>query len=130
MTPTPHTGSSDVSGTDRQLVLLMAHAVSQPLRLNDHTEASLSVYAVFWSVAASEGRTQVEVAESTGLSSKTVSRVISHIGMARDGLGWIKQVLDEDDRRVRRLYLSSRGKTLLGRMLRDMKNIGKHRIRG
>jgi len=98
--------------------------------LNDHTEASLSVYAVFWSVAASEGRTQVEVAESTGLSSKTVSRVISHIGMARDGLGWIKQVLDEDDRRVRRLYLSSRGKTLLGRMLRDMKNIGKHRIRG
>ncbi len=124
MKPSPHaSGAAKVSGTDRQLVVLMAHAISQPLRLVDQTDASLSVYAVFWSVAAKEGRTQVEVAASTGLSTKTVSRVISQIGMARDGLGWIKQVLDEDDRRVRRLYLSSEGKTFLGRMLRDMKNV-------
>jgi DNA-binding MarR family transcriptional regulator len=126
MTPTPHPASAQVSGTERQLVVLLAHAFSQPLRLIDHSEASLSVYALFWAVAAHEGRTQVEIAKVTGLSSKTVSRVVSHIGMARDGLGWVKQVLDEDDRRVRRLYLSSRGKNLLRRMLRDMKDFGRN----
>lgn len=107
---------------------MLAHAMSQPLRLVDHSEASLSLYAVFWAVAAREGRTQVEIADATGLSSKTVSRVVSQIGMARDGLGWVKQVLDEDDRRVRRLYLSSRGKNLLRRLLRDMKNIGRSNL--
>jgi DNA-binding MarR family transcriptional regulator len=125
MTPTPNSGPADVSGTDRQLVIFMAHAISQPLRLAGHSEGSLSVYAVFWSVAAHEGRTQVEIADATGLSAKTVSRVISRIGMAREGLGWIKQINDEDDRRLRRLFLSRKGKTLLGRMLRDMKNVGK-----
>ena len=125
MASSTKSGTASVSGTDRQLVILVAHAISQPLRLIGNTEVSLSVYAVFWSVAALEGRTQVQIADATGLSSKTVSRVISHIGMARDGLGWVKQVLDEDDRRVRRLFLSRKGKTLLARMLRDLKNIGK-----
>ena len=126
MTPTPNTGPANVSGADRQLTIFMAHAFSQPLRVPGLAEASLSSYAVFWSVAKLEGRTQVEIANDTGLSAKTVSRVISLLGMAREGLGWIKQVPDEDDRRLRRLFLSSKGKMLLGRMLKDIKNLSKN----
>jgi len=102
----------------------MAHAFSQPLRIVSQGEASLSSYAVFWCVAAREGRTQVQVASETGLSAKTVSRVITQLGTTRGGAGWIKQAADEQDRGVRRLYLSRKGKLLHGRMLKDLKNMG------
>ena len=105
--------------------MFLAHAYSQPLRLTGNNGASLSSYAVFWNVAAHEGRTQVEVAKETGLSAKTVSRVIRHLGAARGGLGWIKQVPDEDDRRLRRLYLSPKGRSLHGRMLKDLRKLSK-----
>lgn len=121
----PNTSSGQAARTERQLTVFLAHAFSQPLRVVGHQEASLSSYAVFWCVAAHEGRTQVEVANETGLSAKTVSRVISHLGSTRDGLGWIRQVADEDDRRRRRLFLSRKGKSLLGRMLKDIQKIGK-----
>jgi DNA-binding MarR family transcriptional regulator len=101
----------------------MAHASSQPVRLVGQSEASISSYAVFWCVAAHEGRTQVEVANETGLSAKTVSRVIAHLGTTRDGLGWIKQVSDDNDRRLRRLFLSRKGKTLHGRLLKDLRKL-------
>jgi DNA-binding MarR family transcriptional regulator len=113
-----------------RLTVFVAHALSQPLRLASETEATLSSYAVFWCVAAREGSTQVEVAQDTGLSAKTVSRVVSHLGNSRNGLGWIRQVADEDDRRLRRLFLSRKGKSLHNRMLKDLKNFGKTASRG
>lgn len=101
----------------------MAHAISQPLRMLGQSEASLSTYAVFWCVAAKEARTQVEVAKATGLSTKTVSRVISRLGMGEQGLGLVRQMRDKGDRRRKRLVLSSKGRTLLKRMLSDLRNI-------
>lgn len=100
---------------------MMAHAFCLPLKLIGKSDSSLSSYAVFWSVAAREGRTQVQVAHDTGLSAKTVSRVIAHLGAARNGLGWIRQVADEDDRRLRRLFLSRKGKSLHSRLLKELR---------
>jgi DNA-binding MarR family transcriptional regulator len=56
----------------------------------------------------------------TGLSAKTVSRVISQLGETRGGRGWIKQVFDESDRRVRRLSLSRKGKNVHARLMKDL----------
>jgi len=121
MTATQKPAQASGSDPDTRLAIFVAHALSQPLRLAGETEATLSSYAVFWCVAAREGRTQVEVANDTGLSAKTVSRVVSHLGDSRRGLGWIRQVADEGDRRLRRLFLSRKGKSLLSRMLKDLK---------
>jgi DNA-binding MarR family transcriptional regulator len=111
-----------VSGviSERAMTGLFSRAFSQPLKLLGQTEASLSSYAVFWCVASNDGATQIEVAQLTGLSAKTVSRVISQLGETRGGRGWIKQVFDESDRRVRRLSLSKKGKNLHMRMLEDL----------
>ena len=106
--------------SDRAMTGLFSRAFAQPLRLLGQTEASLSSYAVFWCVAFNEGSTQVEVAKSTGLSAKTVSRVISQLGETPEGRGWIKQSYDAKDRRVRRLSLSRKGKTVQKQMMRDL----------
>lgn len=99
----------------------MMHAYSQPRRVARKAGVAVSSYAVFWSVALQEGRTQVEIAEETGLSTRTVSRVIANLGGMRNGLGWIRQVTDDDDRRVRRLFLSAKGRSLHTRMLKDLR---------
>lgn len=99
---------------------LFSRAFSQPLKLLGQTEASLSSYAVFWCVAFNNKATQVEVANLTGLSPKTVSRVISQLGESRGGRGWIAQTFDETDRRVRRLSLSKKGKKVHSRLMKDL----------
>jgi DNA-binding MarR family transcriptional regulator len=106
--------------SERAMTGLFSRAFSQPLKLLGQTEASLSSYAVFWCVASHESPTQVEVAALTGLSAKTVSRVISQLGETRGGRGWIKQVFDESDRRVRRLSLSKKGAKVHARMMQDL----------
>ena len=106
--------------SERAMASLFARAFSQPLKLLGQTEASLSSYAVFWCVASNDGSTQVEVANLTGLSAKTVSRVISQLGETRDGRGWIRQQFDDADRRVRRLSLSRKGKTVHTRLMKDL----------
>ncbi len=123
MSPSASNGSANKRRSEKRLIAFIAHAFSQPVRVIDKGEGSLSCYSVFWSIAAHEGRTQVEIAELTGLSAKTVSRVVAHLGTTRGGLGWIKQVFDEDDRRLRRLFLSHRGKSVLARLLRDFSNV-------
>lgn len=99
---------------------LFSRAFAQPLKLLGQSEASLSSYAVFWCVAFNDMATQVEVANLTGLSAKTVSRVISQLGETRGGRGWIRQVFDASDRRVRRLTLSRKGKAMHARMMKDL----------
>jgi DNA-binding MarR family transcriptional regulator len=106
--------------SERAMTGLFARAFSQPLKLLGQTEASLSSYAVFWCVAFNDGATQVEVSRLTGLSAKTVSRVISQLGEARNGRGWIRQEFDEQDRRVRRLSLSKKGRTVYARLMKDL----------
>jgi len=106
--------------SERAITGLFARAFSQPLKLLGQTEASLSSYAVFWCVAFNEGATQVEVSRLTGLSAKTVSRVISQLGETREGRGWIRQEFDEQDRRVRRLSLSKKGKAVHARLMKDL----------
>jgi DNA-binding MarR family transcriptional regulator len=106
--------------SERAMTGLFSRAFSQPLKLLGQTEASLSSYAVFWCVASNDGATQIEVAQLTGLSAKTVSRVISQLGESRGGRGWIKQVFDESDRRVRRLSLSRNGEKVHARMMEDL----------
>ena len=106
--------------SDRAMTGLFSRAFAQPLRLLGQSEASLSSYAVFWCVAFNEGSTQVEVAKSTGLSAKTVSRVISQLGETPEGRGWIKQSYDARDRRVRRLSLSRKGKSVQRQLMRDL----------
>lgn len=106
--------------TERALTGLFSRAFSQPLKLLGQTEASLSSYAVFWCVASNDGATQVEIANLTGLSAKTVSRVISQLGETRGGRGWIKQAFDDTDRRVRRLSLSKKGQKVHARLLADL----------
>lgn len=110
--------------SEREMTGLFSRAFSQPLKLLGQTEASLSSYAVFWCVASNDGATQVEVAKLTGLSAKTVSRVISQLGESRGGRGWIKQVNDETDRRVRRLTLSRKGKNVHSRLMKDLNSFG------
>jgi len=99
---------------------LFSRAFSQPLKLLGQTEASLSSYAVFWCVADNDLATQVEVARSTGLSAKTVSRVISQLGETRGGKNWIRQVADGSDRRVRRLSLTRKGRQVHARLIKDI----------
>ena len=110
--------------SEREMTGLFSRVFSQPLKLLGQTEASLSSYAVFWCVASNEGATQVEVANMTGLSAKTVSRVISQLGETRGGRGWIKQVFDDSDRRVRRLSLSRKGKNIHSRLMKDLVGFG------
>jgi DNA-binding MarR family transcriptional regulator len=105
---------------ERAMTGLFSRAFSQPLKLLGQTEASLSSYAVFWCVAFNDKATQVEVAKLTGLSPKTVSRVISQLGETRGGRGWITQTTDETDRRVRRLSLSRKGKNVHARLMKDL----------
>ena len=111
--------------SERAMTGLFSRAFSQPLKLLGQTEASLSSYAVFWCVASNESPTQIEVAQLTGLSPKTVSRVISQIGETRGGRGWIKQEFDESDRRVRRLSLSKKGAKVHTRMMEDLARFSK-----
>jgi DNA-binding MarR family transcriptional regulator len=118
MTKKPIRASEIMS--ERAMTGLFSRAFSQPLKLLGQTEASLSSYAVFWCVASNDGATQVEVAKLTGLSAKTVSRVISQLGESRGARGWIKQVADETDRRVRRLTLSRKGKSVHSRLMKDL----------
>jgi DNA-binding MarR family transcriptional regulator len=106
--------------SERAMTGLFSRAFSQPLKLLGQTEASLSSYAVFWCVAFNENSTQIEVANMTGLSAKTVSRVISQLGETRGGRGWIKQKFDDTDRRVRRLSLSRKGKAVHTRLMKDL----------
>jgi DNA-binding MarR family transcriptional regulator len=112
--------------SDRAMTGLFSRAFAQPLRLLGQTEASLSSYAVFWCVAFNEGSTQVEVAKATGLSAKTVSRVISQLGETPEGRGWIKQSSDSRDRRVRRLSLSRKGKSVQKQMMRDLQQFNEN----
>jgi DNA-binding MarR family transcriptional regulator len=116
--PTPLNASEAMS--ERAMTGLFSRAFSQPLKLLGQTEASLSSYAVFWCVAFNDGATQVEVANMTGLSAKTVSRVISQLGETRGGRGWIRQAFDDSDRRVRRLSLSRKGKNVHTRLMKDL----------
>jgi DNA-binding MarR family transcriptional regulator len=111
--------ASDVI-SERAMTGLFSRAFAQPLKLLGQTEASLSAYAVFWCVAFNDKATQVEVASMTGLSAKTVSRVISQLGENRSGRGWIKQIFDDSDRRVRRLSLSRKGKAVHARLMKDL----------
>jgi DNA-binding MarR family transcriptional regulator len=112
--------SASEAMSERALTSLFSRAFSQPLKLLGQTEASLSSYAVFWCVASNEGSTQVEIAKMTGLSAKTVSRVISQLGETRGGRGWICQKFDDNDRRVRRLSLSKKGKNVHARLIKDL----------
>ena len=106
--------------SDRAMTGLFSRAFAQPLKLLGQPEASLSSYAVFWCVAFNEGSTQVEVARLTGLSAKTVSRVISQLGDTTGGRGWIRQATDATDRRVRRLSLTREGKRVHRRLVKDI----------
>jgi DNA-binding MarR family transcriptional regulator len=101
---------------------LFSRAFSQPLKLLGQNDASLSSYAVFWCVADNQGTTQVDVARRTGLSPKTVSRVISLLGETRQGRGWIKQDFDATDRRIRRLKLSRKGRLVHQKMIEDIQD--------
>jgi DNA-binding MarR family transcriptional regulator len=116
--PKPLSASDAMS--ERAMTGLFSRAFSQPLKLLGQTVASLSSYAVFWCVAFNNDATQVEVAQMTGLSAKTVSRVISQLGETRGGRGWIRQAFDESDRRVRRLSLSRKGKNVHARLMKDL----------
>jgi len=106
--------------SERAMTGLLRRAFSQPLKLLGQSDASLSSYAVFWCVADNEGTTQVEVARRTGLSAKTVSRVISLLGETKQGRGWIRQEFDPTDRRIRRLSLSRKGKSVHRKLLDDI----------
>jgi DNA-binding MarR family transcriptional regulator len=108
--------------SERAMTGLFSRAFSQPLKLLGQTEASLSSYAVFWCVASNDMATQVEVSRLTGLSAKTVSRVISLLGENRGGRGWIRQVPDDSDRRIRRLTLSAKGRAVHSRLIKDLEN--------
>jgi DNA-binding MarR family transcriptional regulator len=106
--------------SERAMTGLFARAFSQPLKLLGQSEASLSAYAVFWCVAFNNDASQVEIANLTGLSAKTVSRVISQLGETRNGRGWIRQTSDDNDRRIRRLSLSRKGKAVHSRLMQDL----------
>jgi len=105
---------------ERAMTGLFSRAFSQPLKLLGQGDAALSSYAVFWCVAHNPGSTQVEVSQFTGLSAKTVSRVISLLGETTKGRGWIRQEFDPRDRRLRRLYLSRKGSNVHRKMLDDL----------
>ncbi len=109
--------------SERAMTGLLRRAFSQPLKLLGQSDASLSSYAVFWCVADNEGTTQVEVARRTGLSAKTVSRVISLLGETKQGRGWIRQEFDPADRRIRRLSLSRKGRNVHRKLLEDISDL-------
>lgn len=119
--PVKSAANREFLGPEQQLALFVSHAMSQPPRLLGQSETSLSVYAVFWCIASRQGLTQVKLAAATGLSTKTVSRAVSRLGM--NDMGLVRQIRDREDGRLKRLILSSKGKTLLARLLGDLKKI-------
>lgn len=116
--------------SERAMTGLLRRAFSQPLKLLGQSDASLSSYAVFWCVADNEGTTQVEVARRTGLSAKTVSRVISLLGETKQGRGWIRQEFDAADRRIRRLSLSRKGRNVHRKLLEDISGFSAEIVNG
>jgi DNA-binding MarR family transcriptional regulator len=120
MTEKPQVIEASAVMSERAMTGLFSRAFAQPLKLLGQPEASLSSYAVFWCVAHNDGATQIEVARATGLSAKTVSRVISQLGENRGGRGWIRQKTDDADRRVKRLSLSRKGKAVHARLMKDL----------
>jgi len=121
--PTKNVSATQVL-SERAMTGLFSRAFAQPLKLLDQPEASLSSFAVFWCVAFNEGSTQIEVARQTGLSAKTVSRVISQLIDAAGGRGWIEQRVDAQDRRARRLHLTDEGKRVHRQLVSDIQAFG------
>ena len=78
-------------------------------------ETGLSDVATFWCISCSEGINQAGVANLVGVSQKVMSKIIYYYGS--DGLGWIDQRIDNNDRRSKLLYLSKEGKNIRKQMV-------------
>lgn len=78
-----------------------------------------AVHCVFW-VALNEGKTQVDLRNSTGMSSSSASRNLAYLSkhhrLGKEGLGLIEWVENPADRRAKLLYLTPRGRDVIGQL--------------
>ena len=86
------------------------------MRLFDR-EVPAQVLSTFFYVASHEGCTTVEMPEPLGLAQSSVSRCTDWLSdyhrLGKPGMGLILKKIDLQDRRLRRLYLSDKGRNLV-----------------
>lgn len=81
----------------------------------------LSSASVFLWVALHEGSTQREMRDDLGLASSTSSRNLAALSkvhrLGKPGLGLVEWVESPEDRRAKLLFLTTKGKALVGQLL-------------
>ena len=106
--------------SDNAIPEIFLIAATLPLKALGKTDVMVSECAVFWCIVCAEGTNQAGVANLTGGSQKTVSKIISNLGEVGSGLGWVEQRVDPDDRRSRRLYLTKKGHRIKTNMVQQL----------
>jgi|TARA_B110000261_G_scaffold119927_1_gene133750 DNA-binding MarR family transcriptional regulator len=87
-------------------------------------DIELVTVGIFSLIALNEGVTNSDVAEYFSINKARASRnvqILSSVARTRksnQGLGLLHQVLDDDDFRVRKLYLTKKGKDVKNNMLK------------
>lgn len=103
--------------TDRRMDRM--RQVIDILRVLDR-EIPAQVLTVFFYVASHEGCTTVEMPDAVGLAQSSVSRCTDWLSdyhrLGKPGMGLIIKQIDQHDRRLRRLYLSEKGKVLVSQI--------------
>ncbi|MEG3764910.1 hypothetical protein [Alteromonas sp. 14N.309.X.WAT.G.H12] len=89
-----------------------------------HPDFPPNGFAVFLQIASNEGLSSTGLVERLGIPKATISRNLRMLGDRvsphKDGLGLIKLEHDENDYRVRRAYLTDKGKRFLERVLQAL----------
>lgn len=107
---------------------LFSLALSAALqRLRDrHGDMTILQSQAFLLVAANPGISQIEIARVLGMSDGTASRtfgILADIGRrdrGLDGLDLIKMIINPDDRRLRALTLTPKGRRLMDDIMTDL----------
>jgi DNA-binding MarR family transcriptional regulator len=115
-----------------KLLLEDAEKVEALIRVIDifreyDTAFPASYIAAFLLVAMNPGKGSSEYARDLGLAQAVTSRLMLEIGQksrtGEEGLGLLDSSPDGQDLRVRRVFLTNKGRGLLRRVLADMKKL-------
>ncbi|MGY9046782.1 hypothetical protein P775_15045 [Puniceibacterium antarcticum] len=99
------------------------NAIIQRFREQD-PDAPIQQALIFCWVALNEGRSQRDMRDALGIASSTSSRNLAALSsvhrLGKPGLGLIEWIESGEDRRVKMLQLSQKGRTLVHRLLGDL----------
>ncbi|MDE9449273.1 winged helix-turn-helix transcriptional regulator [Aliiroseovarius sp. Z3] len=98
----------------------LIYQIMSTLRVLDADMNMNQVVCLCW-IALNEGRTQVELRQELGMASSTSSRSLAALSkmhrLGKPGLDLIEWVENPDDRRAKLLFLTTRGRHLMGELV-------------